>query len=295
MVASGATLLVSALQSAGMGLSSGMTDFMTGFLPVIMMDVFVLLLGGALLSAGWWKQSFCAPQKGHGGFIFHGTIACLGASGLNVLFISGLLLLFQLFGLQLTLPALTMSQDDPLAAVLYVGYVCLLGPILEELIFRGLLLQALLPYGKGLSVVVTALLFGLFHGNPFQFFTGFFVGLVLGFMVVQTKSIWPGIIGHVFNNTFVSVPEFFSIESEIALGIWSTIYLALGLVALLAWVIIYTKRLKHTLKAPQGLRVQVYSLRERVKLLCFNPLMAVYLVQFVVSCLLILIIYIQFV
>lgn len=53
--------------------------------------------------------------------------------------------------------------------VLTVLYVCLLGPVIEEYIFRWKLLNRLRPYGEKAAILYTALMFGLMHGNLTQF------------------------------------------------------------------------------------------------------------------------------
>ena len=87
----------------------------------------------------------------------------------------------------------------------YGGYVvvCLLAPVVEELVFRGAILRALL---QGMSrhwvaIVMSALLFALIHMNPAQMPHAFCLGLLLGWMYYRTRSIIPGIMVHWVNNT----------------------------------------------------------------------------------------------
>lgn len=54
------------------------------------------------------------------------------------------------------------------------------------------------------SIVWSAVLFGLAHLNPWQFPGSFILGLVWAYWVIQTGSLWPGILGHALNN-FLSV------------------------------------------------------------------------------------------
>ena len=72
--------------------------------------------------------------------------------------------------------------------------------IVEEIMFRGIILTNLSPYGKGMAIVTSALLFGLMHMNPSQFFYTTVMGLALGYIYVKTKSIWLCIIIHFTNN-----------------------------------------------------------------------------------------------
>jgi membrane protease YdiL (CAAX protease family) len=82
--------------------------------------------------------------------------------------------------------------------------VSVIAPIVEELIFRGLILQGFRKnYNAFVAVLISALLFALFHLNPWQFPATFVIGLILGWIVVRTNSIILSIIGHSINNTLV--------------------------------------------------------------------------------------------
>lgn len=74
----------------------------------------------------------------------------------------------------------------------------------EEILFRGVFLKKLLPFGKNLAVVLSALFFALMHQMPMQFFYTFSAGLMLGYLYVYTGSIWWGVVVHMLNN-FLSV------------------------------------------------------------------------------------------
>ncbi len=70
----------------------------------------------------------------------------------------------------------------------------------EELLFRGLVLGNLLPYGKTGAILASAVLFGLMHRNVEQMLYATAAGVVLGWVFVSTKSIWPCVLLHFFNN-----------------------------------------------------------------------------------------------
>ena len=81
--------------------------------------------------------------------------------------------------------------------------VCITGPILEEVLFRGMILEGFLHrYGPGKSIFWSAFLFGLFHLNPWQFIPGLLIGLLLGYIYFRTRSLIPVILVHVINNSF---------------------------------------------------------------------------------------------
>ena len=87
------------------------------------------------------------------------------------------------------------------------GYLALgiLAPLAEEMVFRGAILRTLLNYFNGrmywVPIIVSALLFGLVHGNMAQLLNAFLIGILLGWMYYRTESIVPGIVLHWVNNT----------------------------------------------------------------------------------------------
>lgn len=89
---------------------------------------------------------------------------------------------------------------DPIPAFVSVS---ILAPLLEELIFRGLILRGLLNAKKNpyFSIIFVGILFGLAHGNPWQFLSAGFLGIILGFIYWRTKDLWICIFIHFLNNT----------------------------------------------------------------------------------------------
>ena len=84
-------------------------------------------------------------------------------------------------------------------------FVVILSPIVEEIIFRGILLDKLRGYGDKTAIVFTALTFGLLHGNLSQFFYAFVLGLIFGYIAIKTNTIQYTIILHIIVNLFGSV------------------------------------------------------------------------------------------
>lgn len=112
--------------------------------------------------------------------------------------------------LNLTLP---IEMEEVLKSMMSNrwGYLALgiLAPIAEEMVFRGAILRSLLRYFNErmpwIPIVVSALLFGLVHGNVAQSSNAFLMGLLLGWFYHRTGSIVPGIVLHWINNTVAYV------------------------------------------------------------------------------------------
>ena len=86
------------------------------------------------------------------------------------------------------------------------GYmvIALLPPVVEEMVFRGCVLRALLqwkPRRRWLMIALSAFIFALIHMNPAQMPHAFLIGLLLGWLYMRTGSIVPGVAYHWANNT----------------------------------------------------------------------------------------------
>lgn len=95
------------------------------------------------------------------------------------------------------------------STILYVIRSTVLPAFFEEFLFRGILLGQLRRYGNGFAVVLSAALFGMFHGNLKQACFAFLVGLIFGYIVVRTNHIWITVAAHFFNNAFATFPDVF--------------------------------------------------------------------------------------
>ena len=74
---------------------------------------------------------------------------------------------------------------------------CVLAPVLEELLFRGVLLSAFLQqYPRWAAIAYSALFFGAAHLNVYQFFLAFGLGLLLGWLFERSRSLIPCIALH---------------------------------------------------------------------------------------------------
>ena len=101
----------------------------------------------------------------------------------------------------------------PLSVVLLGA--CILGPVCEELLFRGLLAGRLARYGQKPAALVGALLFGLYHANLSQFFYAFALGLLLAYVYFYTGSLKAPILLHMLFNFYGSAVVLLLPESGI--------------------------------------------------------------------------------
>ena len=101
---------------------------------------------------------------------------------------------------------------NPIAETFSIGnlaldaiFIGILFPILEELVFRKFLCRKLLPLGEKKAVIISAAIFGLVHGNLYQFAYAFLIGLVLGYVYVKTGRLIYTVIFHCAINLYTGV------------------------------------------------------------------------------------------
>ena len=103
-----------------------------------------------------------------------------------------------LMGESLINPVQTMTEGRSFWVNLI--FVAVVAPILEELLFRKVTCDRLLPLGEGYAIILSAVLFGLVHGNFFQFFYAAGVGLLFALVYVKTGKIRYTVVYHCLIN-----------------------------------------------------------------------------------------------
>ncbi len=83
--------------------------------------------------------------------------------------------------------------------VLFLTMV-LLPAVTEEFLLRGIALSEYEQYGTVRAVILTALIFALFHANPVTMLSLFVAGICFGILTLLFDSVWPALIAHLLNN-----------------------------------------------------------------------------------------------
>ncbi len=81
--------------------------------------------------------------------------------------------------------ALTSIVNESPMWMTFIG-TCICAPFGEELLFRKLLIDRSRRYGDTVSILISGFFFGLFHGNLFQFFYAFLLGIILAYIYTRT-------------------------------------------------------------------------------------------------------------
>ncbi|MFP4547002.1 MAG: CPBP family intramembrane glutamic endopeptidase [Fidelibacterota bacterium] len=128
----------------------------------------------------------------------------------------------RLIGMFVTIPDQFAQLDKLLtisnwpSALLIISSIALIGPMAEEMVFRGFLQQSLEENMKDVTqaVIYTALAFTLVHFNIYWALNIFIIGFFLSFIGWKTNSIWPTFTIHLINNSLALV--FVHFEETIA-------------------------------------------------------------------------------
>lgn len=127
--------------------------------------------------------------------------------------------------------------------------VALLPPLLEEFVFRGVILSELLPYGKTFAIVTSAVFFASVHGSIEQIAYSFVYGLIFAFIAIKSRSLLMPIIIHFLNNAYSCTMDY--IEVVLPPDIYSLIngagyvlLIAIGLICAV-WIL-GTNKIKFT-------------------------------------------------
>ncbi|MGN1235387.1 MAG: type II CAAX prenyl endopeptidase Rce1 family protein [Christensenellaceae bacterium] len=174
-------------------------------------------------------------------YFFYALLVQLGLmfalSWVNNLFVE---LLGELFGYEPTDTVLPSLEGFGFVGVTLI--VAVLPAICEELLFRGFLVRALEKTGTLACVLLSGLLFSLFHQNPPQTIYQFICGCVYALVAIRSGSVLPTMAMHFFNNFFVILVYRFSEGMSMWLTAGLVISSAGMLIAGLLGLIVHEKR-----------------------------------------------------
>lgn len=129
-----------------------------------------------------------------------------------------------------------------------------IAPIMEELMFRKILIDRTVRYGQGISIVLSGILFGLTHGNFYQFFYACGLGAIFAYIYVKTGRLSYAIVFHMIINFLGGIVPMFMQEltnvNEGAGLTVETIYSGVIIVCIILSVILLVKGLKRIILEP---------------------------------------------
>lgn len=165
------------------------------------------VLSGVITFFLYWKDQ----QRRKAGFLGQGedfvwsppviwfSVIILAIAGSQML--NDLILVFRLNEI---FPYYSQMTDDTMTGqpvwLLFLT-VGLLAPAAEELIFRGLVFRRMKDFmNPWAAIILSALLFGIYHGNMIQFLYASLMGILLAVIYHRTGTLWTSILAHVVAN-----------------------------------------------------------------------------------------------
>lgn len=177
-----------------------------------------------------------------------------------------------------TIPTADFSVDkaSALAIITTILYLVIIAPISEEIVFRGLILKTLSPFGKRNAVVISALLFALMHKNIPQAVGAFAIGIIFATVDTKANSIVPSIIMHSLNNL---LPCLININSSINSTVITIIYNALVYAIVIVGITITMLKGRQILSLKAETESEISALPESKKRIeiFLNPLILIYI------------------
>jgi sodium transport system permease protein len=131
--------------------------------------------------------------------------------------------------------ALKMLTENASPFELLIAFA-VLPAICEEIAFRGFILSGLSrKHPVGRAIVISSILFGVFHMMPQQMLTASLLGLLLGLLAIRSGSIFPGMLYHVLHNGLLVV-QGAALEEE-GYGLLVTLGGALAAILMIGYLI----------------------------------------------------------
>lgn len=124
--------------------------------------------------------------------------------------------------------------------VLMMLMICVVGPIIEEVVFRDGIQRQLSAIGlkPWLAILTTSVSFGIVHGNFAQALPAIVLGVLLGWLYYKTGDLRLCVPAHIFNNSLAALSLHIP-ELETYMEAWPTLLfyvMGSGVVALGGWI-----------------------------------------------------------
>ncbi len=125
--------------------------------------------------------------------------------------------------------------------VVYALYMCILAPVIQELVFRGAVMKSLGEKGGKTAVLVSAILFALFHGVYITWIYAFAMGMIIGFVSLKSNSLMTAIETNILIS--VLLYAFMAAVSSDIMFLYIPLAVVVGFFALLGLLLLAAEKL----------------------------------------------------
>jgi len=144
----------------------------------------------------------------------------------------------------------TMEPSTNLTSMfMLVFMMVIIAPLFEEFWVRGIMYDALRPYGVGMAIIISSLLFGFMHGNIYMLFYTTAYGFAFGYIRYATNSLFTVTILHAIVNAIgagaLVVTTFLQITNEESrvVNTFSWIYMLAFLAIIIIGVVVFLSKI----------------------------------------------------
>lgn len=165
---------------------------------------------------------------------FAGFLMGMGVAMFGNFCTDGVISFFGIFGLTPNLPESTIPTDL-FEQILYLVSIAVFPAILEEIAFRGILMQSLRRHGDIFALIFSSVIFGILHLNVAQAPFAMVAGVIMGYITLKAGSLIPAIMIHFCNNLLsglLFIAKLYLTESGYLLlnSLYMTVALGLGMI-----------------------------------------------------------------
>ena len=213
--------------------------------------------------------------------VFAALGVCLLTSiAVNYVLIFANALGFRFYSTELLEEALPVPEGA-VGILLFFVRTAILPAIIEELCFRGVVLQSLRRFGDWFAIAVSAILFGLTHGNMIQAPFAIVAGFAMGYAAVVTGSLRTSIAIHLLNNGAACLSQIIVGNADSVTAMVSAAGITYGLIFVgIVCGIIYLVRKKNAFRLRQG---DYPFAKKRMRYCFFSPAMLAAVIWFLIQ------------
>ncbi len=210
-------------------------------------------------------MSFSKPAKG---LLLPMVLIGVGASAFANIATNNISAFFSGFGIEFLSPDI-QYPTGVLGFLLSFLAVAVTPALTEEFAMRGIVMGSLKKYGESFAVLMSAVVFALMHGNLVQIPFAFIMGVIIGYAVIKTGSLWTGVIIHFINNAVSVTLNYLTdgIASAVLQNAISVIYFAICFLCFFVGILAMRKRNDWKLDQPETL----LSLGDKIKYFASSP------------------------
>lgn len=144
------------------------------------------------------------------------------------------------------------SLDTRMIFILMV----VMAPVFEEILYRKLLIDRICQFGDKTAILMSGILFGLSHGNFYQFFYAFGLGVIFAYIYLNTGRLRYTIALHAIINFMGSIVALYVVNNQIIANIYG-VFMLIAIILGITFIVSYRRRivmLPAWIEIPKGRR-----------------------------------------